>query len=72
MPRAKAKTNEVKKRTATKSTPVIDEEKIIDPDLLLEDEVLVTDIEEEDEELDEDDSLLAPEELDPFKDRWEE
>ncbi len=49
-----------------------DGEKELDPELLLGDEIVPNDIEEEKEEEDEENSLLDDDEVDPFKDKWEE
>ena len=48
-------------------------EKIIDPDLLLDDDgvPVVEEIEEEEDE-DEESDILDDDEVDPFKDKWEE
>jgi hypothetical protein len=59
MPKTKSKVEEVK-----------EEEKIIDPDLILGDELIPGEVEEIDEE--EDGVALDDEEVDPFKDKWEE
>ena len=48
-----------------------EEEKIIDPDLMLGDEIIPGDVIDPEDE-DEDASLLDDEEVDPFKDKWEE
>lgn len=47
-------------------------EKIIDPDLLLDDGVPVVEEIEEEEEEDEESDVLDDDEVDPFKDKWEE
>jgi hypothetical protein len=50
-------------------------EKVLDPDLLLDDDAapIVDPLEETTDEDDEEDELaLADDEVDPFKDRWEE
>ncbi len=55
----------------TKVVEPKEEEKIIDPDLILGDEIIpgeVVDPEDEDEE----GVVLDDEEVDPFKDKWEE
>jgi hypothetical protein len=75
MPRTKSKTikaSSVKIKNTKKESPVNEEEKIIDPDLILGDEIIVDEILEKEEEDDDDDALLTEDEIDPFKDRWEE
>lgn len=49
-----------------------DKDKEIDPDLILGDEVVVVEEEEEDTAEEEDEETVADDEIDPFRDRFEE
>lgn len=49
-----------------------DSEKALDPDLLLDDDVATPNEDVEEEEVDEDLDVMDDDEVDPFKDKWEE
>ena len=72
MPKTKARTNEEEKIVMPKDfiADDKDDDKVINPDLILDDEALVIgeEAEIEDEEVD----ALDDDEVDPFKDKWEE
>jgi hypothetical protein len=67
MPKIKEKTKPKEFDSEEKET-----EKVIDPDLLLDDEgvPVVEEVSEEEEE--EESEVLDDDEVDPFKDKWEE
>jgi hypothetical protein len=72
MPKSKIKKEKTKMIAETESKVIKkEEEKELDPELLLGDEVVITEVEETDVE-DDDGILLDDDEVDPFKDKWEE
>ncbi len=66
---SKTKVEEVKKVAPREA--VEEEEKTLEPDLVLGDELVPGEVASEEEE-DEDGTVLDDEEVDPFKDKWEE
>jgi hypothetical protein len=73
MPKSKVKEEKIKNKVAPKETEK-EEEKELDPDLLLSDDVIVPEIEVDnvEDEDDEEGVVLDDDEVDPFKDKWEE
>ncbi|MEK7184571.1 MAG: hypothetical protein AAB683_00340 [Patescibacteria group bacterium] len=66
MPKRNTILKEKNKDIGTKEIILDDEEKVIDPDIVSADALA------EEEEKDEDELGLDDDELDPFKDKWEE
>ena len=75
MPKTKIKLEKDKRVGVKKeySSEEKDEEKVLNPDLLLDDDtVALPDTEEIEEEEADDEEALDVDEIDPFKDKWEE
>lgn len=68
MPKRKSKLLDEKEEKGDKG------EKILDPDLLLDDDgsPIVDSIDEMEDDEDGDEELMSDDEVDPFKDKWEE
>lgn len=73
MPKSKANEEKIKNKVDSKEIEK-DVEKELDPDLLLGDEIITPEIETDtiEDEDDEEGVVLDDDEVDPFKDKWEE